>query len=215
MAFTKRLFSATEAVPVAPSVVRVANLKIIANIVVLLSFLLASIAAPLHAAEADAVGASNIGQPLYESRCVVCHKPMKAGQKHGSGHGVGKDGGHGDSHGAEKGHQNRLAPPMMMVKKHYLKVYPERDAFVEKVADWIAAPDQNAAMLGHAVDRFGLMPPQAIDELSRKQIAEYIFDDLPVSRGKHGGSKHDGDSNCHRDKEKGPGDGTQNHGGGV
>ncbi|MBV1931164.1 MAG: hypothetical protein KUG71_05555 [Porticoccaceae bacterium] len=202
----KRLLSIPVTTPVAPSIARPTSLKAIPNIVVPLSFLLASVIAPLHASEVDVAVAIKPGQALYESACVVCHQPMKAGQKHGGGHGDGKGGG---AHGAKEGHANRLAPPMMMVKKHYLMAYPEKQVFVQKVADWVAAPDQNSARLSHAVERFGLMPPQAIDEASREQIAEYIFDTLPLPEGgKHGGGKHgSGESGCHGDKGKGHGGG--------
>ncbi len=215
MAYTKCLLSIPVTTPEASSIARAVSLKLTPNILVPLSFLLASVIAPLHAAEVDAAAATKPGQALYESVCADCHQPMKAGQKHGGGRGEGK------GRGAEEGHVNRLAPPMMMVKKHYLKAYPEKAVFVQKVTDWIAAPDQNAAMLSHAVERFGLMPPQAIDEASREQIAEYIFDTVPLPQGgKHGGGKRgDGESGCHGGKGKGygggKGDGEKNRASGA
>jgi len=78
---------------------------------------------------------------------------------------------------------------MAMVKKHYLKTYPEREQFIEKVSAWVKAPDANAAMLHHAVEKFGVMPPLPIDEASRQQIAGYIYDVLPSGHGKKGGCK--------------------------
>ncbi len=112
---------------------------------------------------------------LFENHCLACHQPHKGGK--------GKQA-HGDG-----AHPKRLAPPMAMVKKHYLKTYPDREQFIEKVSAWVKAPDANAAMLHHAVEKFGVMPPQAIDEATRQKIAGYIFDVLPSGHGKKGGCK--------------------------
>ena len=128
----------------------------------------------------------------FEKHCLACHQPHKGGkgkhseEKSGEGkqaHGEGKQ-----AHGEGK-HPKRLAPPMAMVKKHYLKTYPEREQFIEKVSAWVKAPDANAAMLHHAVEKFGVMPPQAIDEATRQKIAGYIYDVLPSGHGKKGGCK--------------------------
>ena len=211
MDYTKRLLSTPRATSVTPSVARGVGPKIISSFVIPVSFILASMTAPLQAAEEDAAVATNAGQAMYESVCVVCHQPKKAGQKHGGGQGEGKEGGHK----AKKGHTNRLAPPMGMVKKHYIEAYPERDVFVEKVAAWVAAPNKDAAMLGHAVERFGLMAPQGIDEASRRQIAEYIYDNVAVGQCKKGGGKkrkgHDDKAGAH-DEAKGEGKGKDKGG---
>jgi len=122
---------------------------------------------------------------LFETHCLTCHQPHKSGKGKHSGKNAG-----GDKQARGAGdHPKRLAPPMAMVKKHYLKTYPERDQFIEKVSAWVKAPDANAAMLHHAVEKFGVMPPQAIDEAARQQIAGYIYDVLPSGHGKKGGVK--------------------------
>ena len=121
---------------------------------------------------------------LFESNCLACHQPHKGGKGKNS---QKKSGGEKQASGG--GHPKRLAPPMAMVKKHYLKTYPEREQFIEKVSAWVKAPDANTAMLHHAVEKFGVMPPQAIDEATRQQIAGYIYDVLPSGHGKKGGCK--------------------------
>jgi len=42
------------------------------------------------------------------------------------------------------------------------------------------------------VEKFGLMPPQAINAATRKIIAGYIFDVLPAGHGKKRGCKKGG-----------------------
>jgi cytochrome c5 len=128
---------------------------------------------------------NNEAKALFENHCLACHQPHKGGK---GKHSQNKSG--GDKQARSDGaHPKRLAPPMAMVKKHYLKTYPEREQFIEKVSAWVKAPDANAAMLHHAVEKFGVMPPQAIDASTRQQIAGYIYDVLPSGHGKKGGCK--------------------------
>ncbi|RLA48001.1 MAG: hypothetical protein DRR06_00755 [Gammaproteobacteria bacterium] len=177
-------------------------IKVILGIVILsaaVSLQASDSATPTPATDSPVV---SDGQRMYESYCVMCHQPKKDGQGHGAGQGAR----HGA--GAEKGHQNRLAPPMAMVKKHYLETYPEKDLFVQKLIDWVAAPDKNSALLVHAVERFGLMPALVIDEDSRRQIALYIFDTLPVGQCKKREDHQRGDGGG-----KGSGKGGRQHGG--
>lgn len=130
--------------------------------------------------------ANSEAKALFQDHCLACHQPHKGGKGKHSGD---KSGGGKQAH---DGHPKRLAPPMAMVKKHYLKTYPDRDQFIEKVSAWVKAPDADAAMLHHAVEKFGLMPAQTIDEASRKQIAGYIYDVLPSGHGKKGCCKKEG-----------------------
>ena len=182
-----------------------------------------------QASEAAGQAASE-GQVLFETHCVSCHKAHKKGKKGGKGHGEqsegekssgqksgGEKGGHGEhskgtkpdgekSGGKKGGHAKRLAPPMEMVKKHYLKDYPEREVFIDKVSAWVAAPKAEGAMLSRAVDKFGLMPPLPVDESIRTKIAAYIYDELAVGECgcKGGGKEHGGEE--HGDGKKGGGE---------
>lgn len=150
-----------------------------------------SAAGQLYASEhanSAADPANSAAKTLFENNCLSCHQPHKGGKgKH-----AGKESGAGKQAHGDGGHPKRLAPPMAMVKKHYLQSYPDREQFIEKVSAWVKAPDASAAMLHHAVEKFGVMPPQAIDEASRQQIAGYIYDVLPSGHGK----KKDGDKPC-------------------
>ena len=133
--------------------------------------------------------ANSEAKALFENHCLSCHQPHKKGK-----HSVNKPVGNKQNH-RNGSHPKRLAPPMAMVKKHYLQTYPDREQFITKVSTWVKAPDANTAMLHHAVEKFGVMPPQMIDESSRRQIAAYIYDVLPAGHSK----KKDGDKPCKRD----------------
>lgn len=140
---------------------------------VVVTFALVSLSVQLIASEQGSNTAAS-AKTLFENHCLSCHQPHKGGKgKHSRTHAGGD-------------HTKRLAPPMAMVKKHYLKTYPERNQFIEKVSAWVKAPDANAVILHHAVEKFGVMPQQAIDEATRQQIAGYIYDVLPSDHGKKG-----------------------------
>lgn len=154
---------------------------------ILFSLAVLTLATPLVASEdsnsAASKQANSEAKALFESHCMSCHQPHKGGK-----HGQKKSTGNKQAEGGG-GHPKRLAPPMAMVKKHYLKTYPDREQFIEKVSAWVKAPDADAAMLHHALEKFGVMPALAIDEATRRQIAGYIYDVLPSGHGKRDGCK--------------------------
>jgi len=91
------------------------------------------------------------GKKLMEINCYVCHNP--------SG-----------------GHDSRLAPPMIAIKKHYISSETSKEEFINAIQDWIKNPiEDNAKMFG-AVRRFGVMPKQTFPEETIEQIADYMFD---------------------------------------
>lgn len=135
-------------------------------------FALASADQPKEESPADA----NQGKTLFEQHCLSCHAPRGAGRHHGQG--------------SDSTKPRRLAPPMAMVKKHYLRAYPERDAFVAAVSAWVAEPKTEQARLGHALEKFGLMPAQNLNADTRVRIAAYIYDSVPAGKCKKGGGKH-------------------------
>ena len=158
----------------------------------LFSLAVLTLASPLYASEHNKSAAdeqaNSQAKALFESNCMACHQPHKGGK---GKHSEGKADAGKKAHG-EGGHPKRLAPPMAMVKKHYLQSYPDREEFIEKVSAWVKAPDAKTAKLHHALDKFGVMPALAIDEASREQIAGYIYDILPSGHGKKEGCKKGG-----------------------
>lgn len=94
---------------------------------------------------------SHPGKKLMETNCYVCHSPTAS-------------------------HDDRIAPPMIAVKKHYLKEGMTKEQFIGDMQEWIKNPtEENAKMFG-AVKRFGLMPKQIFPKETIKQIADYMFD---------------------------------------
>lgn len=91
------------------------------------------------------------GKKLLESNCYVCHSPTAT-------------------------EENRLAPPMIAIKEHYIYENTSKEVFIDDILQWIKDPtEENARMYG-AVKRFGVMPKTPIPDETIKQIADYIFD---------------------------------------
>ena len=90
------------------------------------------------------------GKQLLEAKCYVCHNPTTD-------------------------HENRLAPPMIAVKTHYLNDDTTFEQFSEQIWNFVKAPSIEKTKMRGAVNRFGLMPYQEFKEEDIKLITEYIF----------------------------------------
>ncbi len=121
---------------------------------------------------------------IYESACKSCH--------------TARSGEHTTPDGK---HAKRKAPPMANVKKHYLKRYPQRDDFVNAVASWAASPNQEKALLKHAIERHGVMPTQELEIDTLKKAAAYIYDQDMGKTG-CGGKEGKHDQNDEQDERK-------------
>ena len=91
------------------------------------------------------------GKKLAETYCYVCHSPSA-------------------------NHDNRLAPPMIAVKKHYKNASTTKEQFVSEIQNWIVNPTIENSKMPGAVRRFGVMPKTPYPEDDIKKIAEYLFD---------------------------------------
>lgn len=91
------------------------------------------------------------GKKLMETYCYVCHSPTAS-------------------------HENRLAPPMIAIKKHYINDDTTKDEFVSSIQTWIKNPNEDDAKMFGAVRRFGVMIKQSFAEDDIKLIADYMFD---------------------------------------
>lgn len=90
------------------------------------------------------------GKKLMETHCYSCHNPTTS-------------------------HENRLAPPMIAVKKHYITDDISKDEFVTAIQNWIENPNETNAKMYGAVRRFGVMPKQPFTKEVIEQIADYIY----------------------------------------
>ncbi|HEX4936506.1 MAG TPA: c-type cytochrome [Gemmatimonadaceae bacterium] len=103
--------------------------------------------APATAARGDSALLAR-GRQVVQTTCAACHTegpPMKA------------------------------APPFRMVAMHYRRALPDSAAVVQRITQWIAAPDSTKSLLPPmARRRFGLMPALPISEAERRAAAVYV-----------------------------------------
>lgn len=91
------------------------------------------------------------GKKLMEANCYVCHSPSA-------------------------GHDDRIGPPMIDIKNHYMEEGMTKEDFTQAIQNWIKNPTEESAKMKGAVERFGIMPKQAYPETTIQSIAEYLFD---------------------------------------
>jgi mono/diheme cytochrome c family protein len=95
------------------------------------------------------------GLALFEKYCIACHQIQGPPQ---------------------------VAPPAFGVINHVKAVYPERDAFIKRIVDWVEQPNPNDVLMPGAVIRFGVMPKLDYPREDVVKIAEFLYDqrmDLP------------------------------------
>lgn len=91
------------------------------------------------------------GKALMEKNCYLCHNPTTA-------------------------HDNRIAPPMIAIKKHYITETTTKEEFIKDMQEWIKNPAETNAKMPGAVRKFGVMPKAYYPEESIEKIADYMFD---------------------------------------
>lgn len=127
------------------------------SLTLLLSILLFSGCKQVQKIEYVAIGsaleadAPHPGKKLMETNCYVCHSPTAS-------------------------HDNRLAPPMIAIKKHYIDSNTTKEQFTQEMLSWIENPSKENAKLFGAVKRFGVMPKTPYPTEVIEQIADYMYD---------------------------------------
>lgn len=91
------------------------------------------------------------GKKLMETKCYVCHSPSAS-------------------------HDDRIAPPMIAIKKHYISSETTKEEFVQSIQNFVKHPTKEVAKMRGAVRRFGVMPKQVFLEQDIEKIAAYLFD---------------------------------------
>jgi mono/diheme cytochrome c family protein len=123
------------------------------------------LAAGLFALTALSAGAED-GAALFDKYCIACHKIQGPPQ---------------------------IAPPIFGVINHVKGAYPQRDAFIQRVVDWVANPDANDTLMPGAVRRFGVMPKLGYPTEDVRKIAAFLYDhrmDLPQWYVEHYRQQH-------------------------
>jgi len=123
------------------------------------------------------------GKQLYEQNCAVCH---------------GATGGMDMS--------KRLAPPIMGVKKHYVKKHPDKESFVAAVVTWLEKPEESKSLMKGAIHKFKLMPAIPVSPEDAEKIATYMYEgklEKPKGFDEHMKKMHGGKGHKHGEGEKG------------
>lgn len=74
-----------------------------------------------------------------------------------------------------KSHDEIIAPPMVAVKRRYLRSYNTENEFIEAITDWVLDPKEENALMFGAVKNFKVMPRQPFNKEDVVKIATYIF----------------------------------------
>lgn len=93
----------------------------------------------------------NEGRVLLKKYCYSCHSP-KASES------------------------DRIAPPMIAIKKHYKKSNTTKEEFVASIQNWIKNPTKKNSKMKGAITKFGIMPKQYFSEKSIREISVYMYD---------------------------------------
>ncbi len=123
------------------------------------------------------------GKKLLENNCYVCHSPTAS-------------------------ESDRIGPPMIAVKKHYISKNTTKQAFVNAMQNWIENPTQENAKMYGAVKKFGLMPKQPFPKETIKQIADYMFNneiEKPAWFENHYNKERGNGNGMHKGKGNGKG----------
>ncbi|WP_445159338.1 Tll0287-like domain-containing protein [Mesohalobacter salilacus] len=78
-------------------------------------------------------------------------------------------------HNPETEHDNRIAPPMVAVKMHYMRGNPTEEEFTQSILNFVNQPTKEKSKMKGAVSRFGVMPYQKFNESNIKSIASYMY----------------------------------------
>ena len=104
----------------------------------------------------------------------------------------------GSCHGQSDTADNRIAPPIVAIKDHYLRQHADKKEFVSALVNWVTHPSNDRTLMPGAVRRFGLMPALPVSEQDLTAIAEFIYDekiDKPDWYEKHYNAEHGTESN--------------------
>lgn len=91
------------------------------------------------------------GLSLMMQNCYSCHDPKTSEEK-------------------------RIAPPMIAVKKHYLKGKPSKEKFTADFMAFMDNPTSEASKMPNAVKRFGVMPNLSFPKEKLALIADYLYE---------------------------------------
>lgn len=78
-------------------------------------------------------------------------------------------------HGVGENRQNEmLAPSLWAVRQHYIKKYPEPEAFVTAMLAFLDEPTDRAGLMPQAIEQYGLMAMLALAETEQSAAVRLI-----------------------------------------
>lgn len=90
------------------------------------------------------------GLSIMEKQCFSCHSP-------------------------DAGQEQRVAPPMIAVKRHYVDENTAVAELTTAIHDYINEPTEEKSKMPGARERFGMMPKLALSEVEVEDIARYLI----------------------------------------
>lgn len=99
----------------------------------------------------------------------------------------------GSCHGQSDSAENRIAPPIVAIKDHYIRKHADKQTYVSAFVNWVKHPSKDRTLMPGAIKRFGLMPALAYSEQDLTAIAEFVFEekiDTPDWYEKHYNAEH-------------------------
>lgn len=79
-------------------------------------------------------------------------------------------------HNATTSENDRVAPPMIAIKRRYIFEDTSKDEFINDMKLWIQNPTEKKAKMFGAVRRFGVMQKLPYPDKVIEQIADYVYD---------------------------------------
>lgn len=71
--------------------------------------------------------------------------------------------------------EEMLAPPLWGVRAHYLARFPEPEAFVDAMTDFILEPSTEKSLMPLSVERYGLKAPVSLDHEQIRAVVWAIY----------------------------------------
>lgn len=90
------------------------------------------------------------GKEIVESVCISCHDPKNSVQ-------------------------DRIAPPLEIVKRNYLTISENERAFIANVTNFVMYPTVEQAKLHSDVEEFGVMDPLGFSKQEIQSVAMFIY----------------------------------------
>lgn len=116
------------------------------------------------------------GYKLMEQKCFICHFPVPDGSRR----------------------DEMIAPPMLRVQEHYKPAYPNKEAFVKAIKEWVKDPTEDKIQMPGASRKFETMPYLPYTDEDIMLIAETLFEiDFSTDFKAQGRGQGEGQGNGH------------------